>query len=146
VDAGCAGDYSIQFYVYYSFHASVTIYSNIFIVTVVNPCIPPPGCINIPGCGILPPVVNPPSITIDIDITVTVEVNVVLPPWTCGTPGCDTQITPICIDCNIGSGNVVVIVNNEINININNCVGICGTDPNGTTVIIVIQGCLGVIC
>lgn len=146
-DIALCADYDIVFNFYYSGMPSVVVQSNVFIITVVNPCLPPPDCINIPGCGILPPTVEPPSVSIDIDVTVTVEVEIELPSWTCGTVGCDTQVDPICIDCDIGVGNTVVIVNNSINIHINNCNNnICGSDPSGNTVIIVIQGCLGVVC
>jgi hypothetical protein len=145
----CAGDYSIQFYVFYSGMPSVVVYSNVFVVTVINICIPPPGCINIPGCGIPDPTVVAPIIDINIEVVVTVNVAVEIPPWSCGTPGCDTQVIVDCtINCDIGGGGVVVIVNNEINITIDSCDcnGCCGDTPDGNTIIIVIQGCIGVIC
>jgi hypothetical protein len=40
----------------------------------------------------------------------------------------------------------VVIVNNQITINIEQCGNYCGNDPNGNVFIIVIEGCLGDIC
>jgi hypothetical protein len=140
------GEFNLQFFFYYSGMPSLTVYSNVFTVVVVNVCIPPPGCITIIGCGIQPPTVTPPSIVIEIEVTVTVDVTYELPPWNCGTPGCDIQIDPICIDCDIGGGAVVVIVNNEINIHIDSCVDICTGDPSGNVVIIIVTGCLGDIC
>jgi hypothetical protein len=147
-DVAFAGDYSIQFFFFYSGMPSCIIYSNIFVVTVVNICVPPPGCIGIPGCGIPDPTIVVPVIDIDINVTVTVDVTIDLPSWGCGTPGCDTEVIVDCtINCDIGGGGVVVIVNNEINIHIDSCAGgICGDTPAGNTIIIVIEGCLGVIC
>jgi hypothetical protein len=143
-----AGEYSLVFRVTFAAHPSVVVVSQVFVVVVVNPCVPPPLCITIIGCGIPPPTVTPPAINISIDVTVSVEVNYDIPSWGCSNPGCTTQITPVCIDCNIGGGGgaVVVIVNNVINININSCVDICVDDPNGSVHVIVIQGCLGTSC
>jgi hypothetical protein len=148
-DIDCAGEYSIQFNFYYNGMPSVNVQSNVFVVIVVNICIPPPGCINIIGCGIPDPVVNPPSIDIQIEVTVSVDVTIELPPWNCGTPGCDTVIIPICINCDVVlGGDVVVIVNNEINIHIDSCDcnGCCDGGSDGSTIIIIINGCLGVVC
>lgn len=39
-----------------------------------------------------------------------------------------------------------MIVNNEINISIDSCIELCEDDRNSITVVIVIQGCLGVVC
>lgn len=141
-----SGDCSIYFVFYYSLQPSIFVQSNVFIVTIVNPCLPPPGCINIPGCGIPPTTVNPPSIDISIDITVTVDVTIELPPWNCGNPGCNTQIIPTCVDCNIGGGAVVVIVDTNISISITDCTNICGDTSDGVVHVIVIQGCLGTTC
>jgi hypothetical protein len=146
-DIDVSGSYTFVFYYFSSISVTNFSVSTEFIITIINVCIPPPNCITIIGCGIPPPTVLPPTIDIDISVTVNVDISVTLPPWSCGTPGCNTQVITGCVDCNIGTGNVVVIVNNEINININNCSGgLCGTDPNGVTVIIIIEGCLGVIC
>jgi hypothetical protein len=126
---------------------SITVTSNIFVVIIVNPCIPPPNCIFIIGCGIPDPTVNPPSIDIEIEVTVTVDVVIELPPWNCGTPGCDTQVIVDCtINCDINGGGTVVIINNEINIHIDTCEGICVDSPNGNVIIIVLQGCLDLVC
>jgi hypothetical protein len=84
-----AGEYQIQYVFFFSGMPDTVIYSNVFIVIVINPCIPPPGCIDIPGCGIGPPTVIGPSVDIEIVITLTVDVVIDLPPWNCGTPGCD---------------------------------------------------------
>lgn len=145
-DVSFVGEYEIVFVFFYSGMPSVTVVSNVFTVIVVNPCIPPPGCIGIPGCGIEPPVVGPPDINIQIEVTVTVDVTYEMPPWTCTTPGCGTQVNPGCVNCDIGTGGVVVIVDNEINIHIDSCVDICTEDPNGNTIIIIVDGCLGSIC
>jgi hypothetical protein len=132
-------DINIYLSVNYVMNPSIVVTSNVFVVTIVNPCVPPPLCINIPGCGLPPPVVNPPTIDIDITVTVTVEVNIELPTWNCGNVGCNTQIIPVCVDCNIGGGAAVaVIINNTININISSCVGICGTGPEGQVHVIYI--------
>jgi hypothetical protein len=142
-----AGEYQLMFKFYYAQQPHIYVYSNIFVVIVVNPCIPPPNCITIIGCGLPTPVVNPPAINISIDVTVTVEVNYVLPSWNCGSPGCNTQIVPVCVDCSInGNVDVVIIVDNTININILACGNMCGSNPNGDVYIIVIQGCLGTVC
>jgi hypothetical protein len=157
-DISFGGYFTMSFIFYYSGMPSVNIYSSVFVVIIVNPCIPPPGCIGIPGCGILPPTVVPPSIDISIEVTITIDIDYELPPWHCGTPGCDTQIEPICVDCIIcchgcncgdggdSTGTVVVIVENHINILIESCGDICGSDPGGTTYIIIIDGCIGGIC
>jgi hypothetical protein len=152
----CAGEYVIQYIFYYSGMPSVYVISNTFVVIIVNPCIPPPDCITIIGCGVLPPTVTPPSTTIHIDVTVSVDITVDLPSWNCGTPGCDQQVTPICIDCFICCITCdcndptqvvpVVIIENTITINIEQCGSYCNDDPNGNVFIIVIDGCLGDIC
>jgi hypothetical protein len=145
-DVNFAGTYSMYFVFFYDGMPSVSISSNIFIVTVINICIPPPGCITIIGCGIPDPIVIPPT-TITIDVTVTIDVSIDLPSWNCGTPGCDTQIIPVCPGCDDQFGvGVIVIVDTTINIHLDTCVGICGSDPNGTVIVIVIEGCLGDIC
>jgi hypothetical protein len=140
-DITFSGEISISFTFYYSGMPSVSVTSNVFIVVIVNPCLPPPGCIGIPGCGVGPPTVIGPSIDIVIDVTVTVDVVVELPPWNCGNPGCDTQVIIDCtINCDIGGGGVVVIINNEININIDtcDCNGCCGENGDGNVIIIVV--------
>jgi hypothetical protein len=112
-DVSFSGSFELQFTFYFSGNPSVCITSNIFIVHVINICIPPPGCINIPGCGILPPTVMPPSVTIEIEITVSIDVTIDLPSWNCGTPGCDQQVIIDCtINCDMGGSGVVVIINN----------------------------------
>jgi hypothetical protein len=126
---------------------SVSIYSDVFVVVVINICLPPPGCIDIIGCGVPPTTVNPPDIIIDISVTVTVDVVVSLPPWNCGTPGCNSQVIIDCtVNCDIGTGGTVVIVNNEINIHIDTCVDFCGDSPDGNVIVIIIQGCIDIIC
>lgn len=134
------------------------VYSNIFVVIVVNPCIPPPDCIGIPGCGIVQPPVNPPTVDIHIDYTITQSVLVYnIPPWTCDLPECDPQITYDtddvicchtcdCSDTGTSTGVVVVIINNTIQIDIDTCGEICGNDENGETYIIILHGCLGTTC
>lgn len=123
----------------------------------MNPCIPPPDCHLIFGCGIVHPPVHPPIIDIHIDVIVTVSVTTTLPPWTCDLPECDPQIIyhtddVICChwcDCGPGgdsTGTVVVIINNTITIDIDTCGDICGTDANGETYVIIVTGCLGVVC
>jgi hypothetical protein len=72
-------------------------------------------------------------------------------------PECDPQIIyhtddVICChwcDCGPGgdsTGTVVVIINNTITIDIDTCGDICGTDANGETYVIIVTGCLGVVC
>jgi hypothetical protein len=52
-----------------------------------------------------------------------------------------------CVDCSInGNTDIVVIVDNTITINIDSCVEFCGTDPEGETYTIIIDGCLGTVC
>lgn len=84
--------------------------------------------------------------SISIDVTVTVDVSYTLPPWSCNTPGCDDVIIHDCVHCDIGTGGVIVVVNNEINIHIDSCVDICGDGPDGNTVVIVVSGCIGTVC
>jgi hypothetical protein len=149
-DYDLVGDYSMQFIFFYSGMPGVYCTSDIFIVTVINIYLPPVGCINIPGCGIPDPVVNPPDVSIEISVTVGIDVSVVIPPWNCGTPGCDDHIIVDCtINCDIGGGGVVVIINNEINIHIDSCDcnGCCGDTPDGNVIIVVVTGCLDInIC
>jgi hypothetical protein len=143
-------DISIQFMFFYSGMPGVYVTSNVFIITIVNPCLPPPDCIFIIGCGIPPTTVNPPVIDIQIEVTVSVDVVIDLPPWNCGTPGCDTQVIIDCtINCDMGGSGVVVIINNEINIHIDSCDcnGCCGDTPDGNVIIVVVTGCLDInIC
>jgi hypothetical protein len=145
-NALAAGEYHLHYTFYYSGMPSTNVVSGTFVIIVVNVCDPPPNCIDIPGCGIPPITVDPPTIDISIEVTVTVETSFTLPPWVCGTPGCGTQVIPICIDCNLGGGGIVVIVDNTITIHVTDCTDICSDDNNSVTVIIVIQGCLGVVC
>jgi hypothetical protein len=141
-----AGSYEYQFIFYYSGMPSVTITSEVFVIIVVDICVPPPGCITIIGCGIPDPVVNPPSIDIEIEVTVTVDTTIELPPWSCGTPGCDAEVIVVCVDCDIGETGVVVIVNNEISITIDSCIELCAQEGDSTTIVVVIEGCLGTVC
>jgi hypothetical protein len=143
VDITIAGSYELQFFFYYAGMPSISVYSNVFVVIVIDICVPPPGCINIPGCGIPDPVVNPPSVDIEIEVTVGVDISIDLPSWNCGTPGCDSEVIITCGDCDIGSGNVVVVIDNHIDIHIGNCVTIdCGNTPAGNTIIVVVVGCI----
>jgi hypothetical protein len=89
VDISCAMEYELQFIFFYSGMPSVYVTSDIFVVVVVNVCVPPPGCIDIPGCGIPDPTINPPAVDIEIEITVGIDISIDLPSWNCGTPGCD---------------------------------------------------------
>lgn len=140
-------DYNLQFNFYYSLEPSIVVISNVFIVTIINPCVPPPLCIIIIGCGIDVPVVNPPTVDIHIDVTVTINVDYTLPTWNCGNPGCDTQIIPVCVDCSIeGQTDIVILVENTITINIEACGSWCVDNPTGSVYVIVIEGCLGTIC
>lgn len=59
-----AGSYELQYAFFFTGMPDTRIYSNIFVVIVINPCLPPPGCIGIPGCGIDDPTVLPPSVNI----------------------------------------------------------------------------------
>jgi hypothetical protein len=141
------GDYNIQFRFYFAQKPDVVITSDVFVLTIVSPCIPPPGCIDIADCGIAPPTVYVPDITITIDVTVSVSVTVDLPAWGCANEGCTNYVTPVCVDCEIGGHtDVVIIVDNTITINIETCEGICPDGPDGEVHIIIIEGCLGDVC
>lgn len=147
IDITWVGEYDIYFSFYYSQQPSVFVHSVIFTVIIINPCIPPPLCWQIPGCGVYPPTLTPPTIDIDINVTISVSTSITIPSWDCGSPLCQNQIIIDCFDCNIGGQtDVVVIIENTITINIENCGTICTQNPGGTTVIIVIQGCLGTVC
>jgi hypothetical protein len=106
---------------------------------------PPTDCLTIPGCGIAPVTIQAPE-EFSLEVTVTVEMNSLLPAWTVSTPGCGSQITPVCIDCNVGVGGYVSIVNGIISIHVTDCTGICDDDNDSITVVFVIRGCLGLAC
>jgi hypothetical protein len=113
-DLTLAGEYELQFVYYYSGMPSVYVTSEVFVVTVVNVCIPPPGCIDIVGCGVPPPTVYVPQVEIVVDYTITTEIVVDLPSWGCGTPGCSEEVVPVCVDCTINGLDIVVVVDNQI--------------------------------
>jgi hypothetical protein len=159
-DLELLGEYSLVFKFYYSQQPSNRVTSSAFTVHIINPCVPPVGCIDIDGCGILPPVLAGPEIEIHIEYTITQSVLVYeIPAWDCGSPFCAGQITYStpdvlccagCLCCEgpecDSTGTAIVIVDTSITIQIESCEDICGTDPAGTTYVFVVEGCLGDNC
>jgi hypothetical protein len=91
-DVNEAGSYQLQFTFFYGLRPDITITSPVFTVTIVNPCMPPPGCINIEGCGISAPTLFAPMLEM-IHYTITEPlVTYEFLPWTCGIAECDAQI------------------------------------------------------
>jgi len=64
------GSYEMYFKFYYSGMPSVYVTSDVFSVTVINPCLPPVDCLSIEGCGLTIPEVHAPTESIKISYTV----------------------------------------------------------------------------